>query len=116
MGTKKASIDGFPLNERIAYLRKRRDLTQSELAKKSGVSQSTIAQIESGRKDPSVKTLGKLAKALDVQLAIFFATDNVLVFDLEKLKKQYNHVDKLNSTVEQALGRVIRYAKDIGFL
>lgn len=91
-------------------------MTQAELAKGSGLSQSSIAQIESGRKDPSVKTLEKLAHALDVQLAILFATDNVLVFDMDKLKKKYPHVDKLNPTVEQALGRVLRYAKDIGFL
>lgn len=113
---KKTSINSFPLNERISYLRNTRRLTQKELAVASRLSQSTIAQIESGRKDPSVKTLEKLARALDIQLAIFFMTDNVLVFDLEKLKRKYNHVDKLNPTIEQALGRIVRYSKEIGFI
>ena len=112
----KSKVDGFPLKDRISYLRKRREMSQTELAKASGLSQSSIAQIESGRKDPSVETLQKLARALDVQIAIMFASENVLVFDMEKLKKKYNHVDKLNPTVEQALGRVVRYAKDIGYL
>ena len=106
----------YPLNERISYMRKKRNMTQSELAKKSKLSQSTIAQIESGRKDPSVKTLEKLAGALNIHIAIFFATDNILVFNMEKLKTTYNHVDKLNSTIEQAIGKVVRYAKDIGYL
>lgn len=112
----KNSIDAYQLNERIAYLRKRRNLTQSALAKASGLSQSTIAQIESGSKDPSVKTLEKIAQALDVAIPILFATDDILIFDMQKLKRKYKKVDDLNSTVEQALGRVVRYAKEVGYL
>lgn len=111
----KLSIDSYNLNERISYLRKRREMTQSELAKSSGLSQSTIAQIESGLKDPSVKTLEKLAGALDVVIPILFATDDILVFDMKRLKKKYKKVDELNPTIEQALGRVVRYAKEIGY-
>lgn len=111
----KHSISSYQLNERIAYLRKRRDMTQSALAKSSGLSQSTIAQIESGLKDPSVKTLEKIAIALDVVIPILFASDDILVFDMKKLKNKYKKVDDLNSTVEQAIGRVVRYAKEIGY-
>ncbi|MFN9068031.1 MAG: helix-turn-helix domain-containing protein [Bdellovibrionales bacterium] len=114
--TTKKSIDGFSLGTRIAYLRKLRQYTQLELAKKSTVSQSTIAQIESDRKDPSVKSLQKVAKALDVHIAVLFSEDNVLVFDMERLKKKYDDVEKLNPTLEQALGRVVRYAREIGYL
>jgi transcriptional regulator with XRE-family HTH domain len=41
-------------------------LTQSELAKKAKVSQSTIAHIEIGKKSPSFDTLEKLAIALEL--------------------------------------------------
>ena len=41
-------------------------IPQAVLAKKSKVSQSTIAQIENGKKTPSVSTLIKIAKALNV--------------------------------------------------
>jgi transcriptional regulator with XRE-family HTH domain len=42
-------------------------LTQAELAKRSGVAQSTIAQIEGGaRPNPHPGTLKKLAEALGV--------------------------------------------------
>jgi transcriptional regulator with XRE-family HTH domain len=40
------------------------DLTQKDLAKKTGLSQSTIAQIEKGLKAPSLTTLYKLEKVL----------------------------------------------------
>jgi transcriptional regulator with XRE-family HTH domain len=42
-------------------------MTQVELARKSGVAQSTITQLESGvRKTPHPGTLRKLADALEV--------------------------------------------------
>ena len=112
----KFGISQYALPDRLKYLRERRKLTQTELAKKANVSQSTIAQIESGKKDPSIATVKKIAKALDIHLAILFASEDVHVFDMKKLKKDYNHVDKLNETLYFALGRVVQYAKEIEFL
>lgn len=42
-------------------------IPQKDLAKKVGVSQSSIAQIEYGRKCPSVRTLEKIAMGLNVE-------------------------------------------------
>lgn len=113
---KQVGIDKFELPERLAYLRERRNLTQQELAKAAGISQSTIAHIENGKKDPSLSTLKKIAKALDVHIALLFASDNVHVFDLPRLKEHYDTLDKLNPTLYYALGRVVQYAKEIGFI
>jgi transcriptional regulator with XRE-family HTH domain len=111
------SISQYTLPERVQYIRQElRQLTQAQLAKASGVSQSTIAQIEKGKKDPSISTLKKIAAALDVHLAVLFATDDVHVFDMVRLKEKYNHVDKLNPTLYTALGRLVQYARDIGFI
>lgn len=53
--------------EKLKRLRRGNGLTQVELSEKSGVAQSTIATIESGkRKDARPGTLRKLAEALDV--------------------------------------------------
>ena len=41
---------GNLLGERLIQLRKKRELTQKELSKESGISQSTISKIESGLK------------------------------------------------------------------
>lgn len=48
--------------------RKYRGFSQQELAEMSGVSQAYITQIESGKKEGSVRTLRKLAGALSISL------------------------------------------------
>ncbi len=45
-----------------------RGMTQSEIARKAGVSRVTVAEIETGRKQGSVATLRALADALAVSL------------------------------------------------
>jgi transcriptional regulator with XRE-family HTH domain len=115
-GTKDSKIDQFSLQERISYMRERRNLTQGELAKAAGVSQSTIAHIENGKKDPSLSTLKKIAEALDVHIAVLFSSDQVHVFDMTRLRKKYDNVEKLNPTLYFALGKVVSYAREIGFI
>ena len=51
------------LSSKLKMMRKQKGLTQLELAKKTGVSESYICQIENG-KMISIKKLDKLAKAL----------------------------------------------------
>jgi transcriptional regulator with XRE-family HTH domain len=54
--------------EKLRRERRGSGLTQAELAERSGVAQSTIAQIESGtRPTPHPRTLKKLAEALGVE-------------------------------------------------
>ncbi len=113
----KKTISTFSLSDRIQYIRQeRRNLTQAQLAKLSSLSQSTIAQVENGKKDPSISTLTKIAAALDVHIALFFASDDVHVFDMRSLRERYDNVDKLNPTLYTALGKVISWARDIGFI
>lgn len=51
--------------EEIKEIRKKFGLTQSELAKRAGVSQSLIAKIEAGRLDPTFSNAKKIFQALD---------------------------------------------------
>jgi repressor LexA len=44
-------------------------MTSSELAAKAEISQSYVIEIESGKKNPSLEVLARLAKALEVSLA-----------------------------------------------
>jgi DNA-binding XRE family transcriptional regulator len=48
------------------------DMTQAQLARKIGTKQSSIARLESGSYNPSVKFLQKVAKALGKTLQIRF--------------------------------------------
>lgn len=50
--------------EQIAAARKRLDVSQAELAKRSGVSQSLIAKIETGKVDPTYSKLKAISDAL----------------------------------------------------
>lgn len=106
----------YSLSERLKYLRETRNLTQKDLGEMAGVSQATIAHIEKGTKDPSVDTLDKIAAALDIHIATLFSTNDVFVFDMKRLRRKYNNVDKLTPHLYMGLGKVIQFAKDIGML
>ena len=106
----------YKLGERIKELREKRKLSQEDLAKVTGLSQSTISQVEREEKDPSLSTLQKIAQGLNIHIAVLFASDNVHVFDLPRLKKKYDDVEKLTPYLYTALGKVVRYAAEIGFI
>jgi transcriptional regulator with XRE-family HTH domain len=54
----------------IVAARRRANLTQAELAERSGTSQATISAYESGRKQPAAATFVRLLAAAGTQLAI----------------------------------------------
>ena len=54
----------LPSPEDLRQARKRLGLTQEELARRAGVSQSLIARIESGSVDPRLSTLRKIVAAM----------------------------------------------------
>ena len=112
----KVETPEYDLGERLRYLRELRGLTQKQLAHLANVSQATIAHVEKSTKDPSVETMRKLAEALDVHVATLFSTNDVYVFDLKRLRRKYNKADKLTPHLYMAVGRVVQYAKDIGFI
>nr|WP_203631561.1 helix-turn-helix transcriptional regulator [Streptomyces halstedii] len=57
------------IGDRVRALREFRDVTQDELARRSGVSVDTIRKLEQGvRESARINTLRGLARALDVQL------------------------------------------------
>jgi len=51
---------------RLKTYRAKRDMTQEALAEKAGLSRVYIARLETGKQDPTLTTLKRLAKALKV--------------------------------------------------
>lgn len=114
--TKSPQTPEYSLGERLKFIRESRKITQSTLAKLAGMTQATIANIEKENKSPSIETLEKIAKALDIHIATLFSTEDVYVFDLKRLRRKYTSADKLTPHLYMALGRIIQYARDIKYL
>jgi transcriptional regulator with XRE-family HTH domain len=53
---------------RIKALRDKRQMSQEDLAERAGISRGYLARLETGRHDPTITTLEKLAKALHVKV------------------------------------------------
>ncbi len=64
--------DEFAIAKAVIAARKRAGLTQVELARKMGTTQPAVTRMESGRVEPSLRTLRRLARATDSTLAIRF--------------------------------------------
>jgi transcriptional regulator with XRE-family HTH domain len=60
------------LGKNIKLYRSQLGITQAELAEKSGVYRSHLAGIETGSVNPSVRTVEKLAAALEVRVEDLF--------------------------------------------
>ena len=60
----------FEIFSDLAELRRQKVLSQHDLAKKSGLTQPTIARIEAGRANPTLMQLIKIAKALDHKIKL----------------------------------------------
>jgi transcriptional regulator with XRE-family HTH domain len=55
-------------SEKLSYLRNKRGLSQTELAKLSNISQQSISHFETGRGVPSKNNAIQLAKVLSVKV------------------------------------------------
>lgn len=74
------------IGENIKRIRIKRNMTQKELGEKlGGISQQQIGQWETGKVNPKIETIQKIAKALDVYLGDIYE-DNGIV-DLTGLSK-----------------------------
>jgi transcriptional regulator with XRE-family HTH domain len=80
-------FDPTTLDHPIRLLRIRKDINQSQLARMTGISRSTLIAIEDGRtREPSVETLDNLSRVLDTsnlgeQLAIWNQSREGSVFE-----------------------------------
>lgn len=60
------------IGERIRKLRKVRGLSQEKLAERAGIDRSHMGFIEQGRRQPTIATLHKLSKTLNISLEKLF--------------------------------------------
>jgi transcriptional regulator with XRE-family HTH domain len=65
------------LGPRIRALRQARRLTLRDVAARSGVTESFLSQVERDVASPSIATVGRIARALDLSIAQLFAAEQV---------------------------------------
>src|SRR5687768_10015044 len=56
----------------IKQIRQHFDITQTELSERTGLSQTSISQIESGTKNPSKSSIKKICEAFEIPEAILY--------------------------------------------
>lgn len=54
---------------KIKEFRKKRGISQQELAEKSKLDLTTINELESGNREPMLKTIWKIANALEIRMS-----------------------------------------------
>ena len=83
-----SSIDG-DVGPHLRAIRERFGLSQRELARRSGVTNGTISQIEQGLVSPSIASMRKLVGALSLSLSDFFT------LDLERIQTPFHSAAEL---------------------
>jgi len=75
--------------DRIRIIRAKNGVSQMDLSMRSNLSQSFIANLEKGKKQPSVLTLIRIANALNVNPQDFFpeSIENTKELTKEKIRK-----------------------------
>jgi transcriptional regulator with XRE-family HTH domain len=90
--------------EAVKRIRQEQGLSQQALAKKADVNKVTLIRIESGKGNPNIETLEKLADALGVELSDFFPKAQASLFQPEEEQRRDETPLEVahNAAVEQA--------------
>ena len=65
----------FAIIQAMINARKMKGITQKELSERTGIAQGDISKLENGNGNPSIKTLQRLAAAMDMSLKIEFVSN-----------------------------------------
>lgn len=97
---------------RLREWRKRRGLTQEQLAERAGLSYKFIGEVERGAGNPTLETLGRLAEALHLDLAELVRaaeprrepspTYMLTASEIQLVREALESVDQLIERLEQA--------------
>lgn len=67
------------IGKMIKNAREHQGLSMNALARMSGVPQSSISEVESGRRQPSIESVERIVKALGFSLSDFFAGEKPII-------------------------------------
>ncbi|WP_348823965.1 helix-turn-helix domain-containing protein [Flavobacterium aestuarii] len=108
------------LAKKVKELRKRKSLSQEELAKNAGLSLRTVQRVENGETIPTAETLKRLALVLDVppKELTEFIIDGEAAKQKLKTKYEYLHIfeDKLVFSKTPDINLVADYGKSVTYV
>lgn len=78
--------------KKLRLLRKKAGITQANLAKKLGISPSTVGMYEQGRREPDSAMLVKIADTFDVSVDY--------LIDFKKSKRKFENADEIADRIE----------------
>lgn len=90
---------------RIAQLRKEKDLSRDELGKKIGTSGAIVGRYERNDMKPSIEIAAKIAEALDVSLDYLVGISSELIKD----KKMINRLEDVKKLPEKEREKIFEY-------
>ena len=73
--------------DKLKEIRKDRNLTQEQLAKQANISVRTIANYESGKREPNVEILFKICNALNIEIHDLFDNNDIAEINKNKNSK-----------------------------
>lgn len=91
--------------DRIEQLCEQKQMSRYRLAQKSGISQSSISTLLNRQSVPTIQTLEKICKGLDMTLAQFFSEDDELPNLTEEQKRfltTWNAMNKQEKALVEA--------------
>jgi transcriptional regulator with XRE-family HTH domain len=85
------------IGDRLRTFRKGKNLTQKDVAQKTGLLRCNVGRLENGKAVPTITTLEKIVRALEIPMSHLF-------YDYEKSSTKYSSLPKLKSTKGKVWG------------
>lgn len=92
------------VGERLRAVREAREMSQGDVEKKTGLLRCYLSRCENGHTIPSIETLDKWTKAMDINLSQLFAENGEAATPIAALKN--GHAPKLNKAAANGLHRI----------
>lgn len=100
------------LGGKIRELRRSLGISQEELAFKAKISTTYLGQLERNEKSPTVETLNKISKALDIGLGDFFDSENS-AHSMQNDRMLNKIVAQLSAFSEVELSELLKIIKSV---
>lgn len=98
-------------SEQLKILRKKKGITSTALAKLAGISQSTVAQIERGRNEPSFQVLQKICDVLGISIEEFTSKEQkgtAWTLKDRELLYYFKQIEKLNKEDQDTVKSLLK--------